>query len=125
LELDEELGDAAVEGYLAVGLTADVTAEVVYARGELFQDKSLCLDLAYLFDQRALDVLPEDGQFLLNNPNIDLLADDLLLLYDDLLVAAPIKVVIAIKVVKVAQGLPAVKVVETLVAAGEFAGGTV
>jgi len=125
LELDEEFGDAAVEGYLAVGLTADVTAEVVYARGELFQDKSLCLDLAYLFDQRALDVLPEDGQFLLNNPNIDLLADDLLLLYDDLLVAAPIKVVVAIKVVKVAQGLPAVKVVETLVAAGEFAGGTV
>jgi len=125
LELDEEFGDAAVEGYLAVGLTADVTAEVVYARGELFQDKSLCLDLAYLFDQRALDVLSEDGQFLLNNPNIDLLADDLLLLYDDLLVAAPIKVVVAIKVVKVAQGLPAVKVVETLVAAGEFAGGTV
>jgi len=104
--------NAAVVADLVTGLVCQITAEASEAGVELLKDDGLGLDLADLLSDDLLGHLLEDHKALLDDLNLLRVANNVLLLFDDLGKVRVGKVTGAIEVVEVAEGSVAAPVVE-------------
>jgi len=104
-------GDITVVACAAARLMAEVLSKVLVTTEELFVDDDLGLKVANLFDEDALGVLQDNSEFLLDDANVDRVADNSLL-NDDLLVETADEIAMSVEIVKVARLLSSAIVIE-------------
>jgi len=111
-EVGVEAGDIAVIADVAARDAAEVAGEAGEVGNNLVGDDGLGLDLADLFGDDSLGHLNQDSEALLDELDLNVLADQGVLRGDDLLADGAVEVVLTVEVIEARQGGDSVVVIE-------------